>query len=161
MGGWMFCRQTLSTVRGSSSLGGGAKPPIGGAGTPFTAGTPTTSTPPCEFANDDTIFGSCVLTLASNVLLYSTRKPSLNRAHTSRMCWTVMGRSRNIIVGWLPTEFSRVPQNQTPLGLHCINTRPTWMADWITRHKRSENLPKGKTGMPQNCGCLAASQTAV
>src|SRR6266850_29611 len=94
----MFCKQMFSTVSGYSSLGARANPSNGACGTPFTARTPTTRTPPCEFANDEIILGSCSLTLASNVLLYSTRMPSLNRAHTSRTCCTVMALWKIIAV---------------------------------------------------------------
>jgi hypothetical protein len=64
-----------------------------GLRSPLTVLTPTMTTPPLEFANEDTTLGSLSRTLASKSRLYSTRKPSLNLAQKSRMWASVMGRS--------------------------------------------------------------------
>jgi hypothetical protein len=58
---------------------------------------PTIRTPPCEFANDDTILGNWFLTLASKLRLYSTRTPSLNRAATSPTIAEINQMNRNVV----------------------------------------------------------------
>ena len=63
----MFCRQIFSIVRGYSSFGA-VKPLIGSRATPLSVSTPTTRTPPKEFANDETIVGILRRTFSSKSL---------------------------------------------------------------------------------------------